>query len=98
MPVVEALAFRVYALRRLAHAEIDTVAVGSFSLFSFVISSLLFGALHSGLWVQGTLAGMAFACALYRRRRFGDAVLAHATTNGLLALYVFFTGQWSLWS
>ncbi len=98
IPVVEELAFRVYAARRLTRAEIDEVPVGSFSLWSFAVSSLLFGALHPGLWMQGTLAGMAFAAALSRRRRFGDAVLAHATTNGLLALYVFVTGQWSLWS
>ena len=98
VPVVEELAFRVYALRRLTHRDIDSAAAGSFSLSAFAISSILFGALHGGLWVQGTLAGMAFAYAFYRRRRFGDAVLAHATTNGLIALYVFATGRWSVWS
>jgi len=28
----------------------------------------------------------------------GDAVLAHATTNALIALYVFTSGRWSVWS
>jgi exosortase E/protease (VPEID-CTERM system) len=98
VPVVEELAFRVYAMRRLIASDMDGVPVGRFTVVSFVVSSLLFGALHGPLWVQGTLAGMAFAGALYRRRRFGDAVLAHATTNGLIAIYVFVTGEWSVWS
>jgi CAAX prenyl protease-like protein len=98
VPVVEELAFRVYAMRHLTHADIDTAAADRFSLSAFVISSILFGALHGGLWIQGMLAGMTFAYAFYRRRRIGDAVLAHATTNGLIALYVFATGRWSVWS
>jgi exosortase E/protease (VPEID-CTERM system) len=97
VPVVEELAFRVYLLRRLTGRDIDSVDAGRFSLVAVVVSSLLFGAMHNGLWIQGTLAGMAFACAMYRRQ-FGEAVLAHATTNGLIALYVFATGQWSVWS
>ena len=98
VPLVEELAFRVYAMRRLIHHDIDTVPVGTFSLLSLLVSSLFFGALHGALWIQGTLAGMAFAGLLYRRRSVGDVVLAHATTNTLIALYVFATGQWSLWS
>jgi exosortase E/protease (VPEID-CTERM system) len=98
VPLVEELAFRVYATRRLMSNDIDSVPVGAFTVASFVISSLLFGALHGALWIQGTVAGMAFAFLLYRRRSVGDAVLAHATTNAVIALYVFTTGRWSLWS
>ena len=98
VPLVEELAFRVYAMRRLMNADIESVPVGTFSVAAFAISSLLFGALHGAMWIQGTVAGMAFACALYRRRSVGDAVLAHATTNALIAIYVFTTGHWSVWS
>ena len=28
----------------------------------------------------------------------GDAVMAHATTNGLLTVYALATGNWSSWS
>ena len=54
--------------------------------------------LHGGFWLAGTIAGMSFALALYQRRALGDAVLAHATTNGLIAVYVLTTGRWSVWS
>jgi membrane protease YdiL (CAAX protease family) len=62
------------------------------------VSSLIFGAFHGSAWLPAALAGMAFAVALYRRREIGDAVLAHAMTNGLIVLYVLFTGRWSMWS
>jgi hypothetical protein len=32
-----------------------------------------------------------------RRGSLGDAVVAHATTNGLLAAYVLATGAWAFW-
>jgi len=98
VPVAEELAFRVYAMRRVTDSDIDSVPVGAFSWPSFVISSALFGVFHGALWPQGVIAGMAFACALYRRRAVGDAVLAHATTNALIAMYVFTSGRWSVWS
>ena len=41
---------------------------------------------------------MLFAVALYRRGRICDAVVAHAITNVMLAIYVLRTHQWSLWS
>jgi CAAX prenyl protease-like protein len=69
-----------------------------FTWGSFLISSALFGAFHGGMWLAGTLAGMSFALALYSRRSLGDAVQAHAITNGLIAVYAFATGQWSVWS
>ncbi len=87
------MAFRGYLTRRLMRADFDQLPLGLFSWSSFVISSLLFGALHGGFWLAGTIAGMAFAIALYQRRALGDAVLAHATTNGLIAFYVLGDGS-----
>ncbi len=97
VPLVEELAFRGYLMRRLVREDFDRLPVGFFTWSSFLVSSLLFGALHGGSWIAGTLAGMTFAVALYQRRAIGDAVVAHATTNGLIAVYVFATGQWSVW-
>ncbi len=34
------------------------------------------------------MAGVAYAWAMLRRGKIGDAVIAHATTNALLAAYV----------
>jgi exosortase E/protease (VPEID-CTERM system) len=97
VPLVEELAFRGYLTRRLMRSDFEHLPLGLFSWWSFVVSSLLFGALHGGLWLAGTIAGMTFALALYQRRAIGDAVVAHATTNGLIAMYVLTTGRWSMW-
>ena len=98
IPIVEELAFRGFLGRRLLSADFQSIAAWRFSWMAFLASSVLFGAMHGQQWVAGTLAGMAFAMALYRRGAIGDAVQAHATTNGLLMLYALTTGNWSAWS
>jgi CAAX prenyl protease-like protein len=95
-PVAEELAFRGYLPRRLIAADFTTVAPGRFTWVSFLVSSAAFGVLH-GRFLAGTIAGLFYALALYRRGRLGDAVLAHAVTNALIASAVLATGAWSLW-
>jgi exosortase E/protease (VPEID-CTERM system) len=97
VPIAEELAFRGYAIRKLISADFESVPPGAFTWLSFAVSSILFGALH-GNWVAGSIAGVAFAIALYRRGALSDAVVAHATANALLAAYVLATHSWSLWS
>ena len=97
VPFAEELAFRGYLARRVVTAEFDRLPIGRFSWLGFAVSSLAFGAVH-GRFVAGTLAGMLYALATYRRGELSDAVLAHATTNALVAGYVLATCSWSLWS
>jgi exosortase E/protease (VPEID-CTERM system) len=97
VPLAEELAFRGYLIRRLIAADFRSIPPGRFTWASFALSSAAFGALH-GHWLAGTLAGACYTLALYRRGRLGDAVLAHALTNALIAAYVLTTGTWSLWS
>ncbi len=84
MPLAEELAFRGFLTRRLIAADFQAVPEGRFTGMSFVVSSLLFGLLHQQRWLAGTVAGMAYALAYYRRGRLIDAVAAHATTNLLI--------------
>jgi membrane protease YdiL (CAAX protease family) len=53
--------------------------------------------MHGADWPRATLAGAAFALALYQRRRLSDAIVAHATINACLAGYVIATGSWTEW-
>jgi CAAX prenyl protease-like protein len=55
VPIAEELAFRGYLLRRVIDADFTSISPKQFTLASFLISSIAFGALH-GRW----LAGMAF--------------------------------------
>jgi exosortase E/protease (VPEID-CTERM system) len=97
VPIVEELAFRGYLLRKLVAADWERVRPDQFTLISFLGSSLLFGILHDR-WVAGTLAGAAFAVAMYRKGRLADAIVAHVIANGLIAVWVLAFGRWSLWA
>jgi exosortase E/protease (VPEID-CTERM system) len=96
IPLVEELAFRGYLTRRLIASDFQSVPPGRVTWWSFLVSSLLFGALH-GRWSAGSLAGMAYCLAYRRRGELVDAVVAHAVTNALIAVAVLTAGYWSLW-
>jgi hypothetical protein len=73
--------------------------IGVSSVFRLVLLSHFlspFGALR-GRWLTGILAGTLYALGLYRRGELTDAIVAHATTNALIAAYVLTTGSWSIW-
>ena len=97
VPIAEELAFRGYLLRRLQSADFETVPWRKFTYVALLASSLVFGLLHGSHWIAGTFAGLLYAVAMLRRGRLGDAVIAHATTNALLAVWVLSRGAWWLW-
>jgi len=97
VPLAEELAFRGYLARWLVRSDFESVAVGAYSPFAFIASSLAFGLLHQR-WILGSLAGMIFAAAAMRRNRLADAVVAHMAANALLTAYVLATGNWGLWN
>jgi exosortase E/protease (VPEID-CTERM system) len=95
-PVVEELAFRGYLIRRVGSRDFTSASPGRFGALGLVVSSALFGLMHER-FVAGTLAGFGYAYALRRRGELSDAIVAHATTNALLAVLVLTTGNWSYW-
>ena len=97
IPVIEEVAFRGYLSRRLISAAFEEVDPRTFTLLSLLGSSLLFGAMHQR-FVAGTVAGLVYGWIYHRRGSLGDAVLAHAVTNGMIAVSVLGAGWWSLWS
>jgi exosortase E/protease (VPEID-CTERM system) len=97
VPIAEELAFRGYLTRRLMSRHFDEVPFRTLSILSVCISSALFGAMHGRHWLAGIVAGLAFAGVLKWRGRMGDAVIAHATSNLLLAAWVLLRGDWGQW-
>jgi exosortase E/protease (VPEID-CTERM system) len=97
VPIAEELAFRGYLARRFINREFDQVSFTGLTTLSIALSSLAFGLMHGQHWVVGTLAGVAFAAALRWRGRMGDAVMAHAVSNLLLAAWVLRFGDWTQW-
>ena len=97
VPIAEELAFRGFLARRLVKWEFDAVPFSSLTALSIGLSSVAFGLMHGQRWVVGTLAGLAYARVMKREDRLGDAIVAHATSNFLLAIWVLSRGDWSQW-
>ena len=65
----------------------------SFSGFWWMVA--LFAVEHDR-WLVGAIAGAVYGL-LYLRKGLGAAIVAHATTNLVLGLWVLKTGQWQFW-
>jgi exosortase E/protease (VPEID-CTERM system) len=97
VPIAEELAFRGFLIRRLSAADFESLSARHYTNIVVLVSSVAFGLLHGERWLAGTIAGLIYAAAFLRRGRIGDAVVAHATTNALLAAFVLMGGKWDLW-
>lgn len=97
VPIAEELAFRGFLLRRLIDGDFTSVSLQRWTPLAVIVSSVAFGALHQA-YLGGTLAGLAFALAQRARGRLGDAIVAHAITNGLIAVDVLMRGSFDLWA
>ena len=96
IPIAEELAFRGYVPLFFKGGADAFRRGGPIHWAPFIVSSLLFGALHN-FWLAGTLAGAVYYLVRQRSGRLWDSVVAHGTTNLLLSLYVLGSGHWSYW-
>lgn len=96
VPVMEELFWRSFVMRWITHPEFLKVTPAHVGLRALLISSVLFGLEHT-LWLAGVTAGLAYGWLYMKSKNLWAPVLAHATTNGLLGLWVLQTGQWSYW-
>ena len=91
VPVIEELFFRGYLLERIAPQGANRWRM----VLGVVATSVLFAVLHDR-WIAALAAGIIFALLALRRRNLTDAILAHATANGLIAAWAVATGNWAV--
>ncbi len=96
VPIAEELAFRGYLQRRLVTRDFTDVSLRRITAVSLAGTALCFGALHHA-FAAAFVASLAYSAAAYVRGRLTDAVVAHATTNALIAVWVLALGRWDLW-
>ena len=96
IPIAEELAFRAYLPGFFAGGDNTGQGGGPLRWAPFIVSSLLFGALHSA-WLAGAMAGAIYYLVRQRTGRLWDCIVAHMTTNLLLSGYVLLSGHWSYW-
>lgn len=97
VPVAEELAYRGFLMRRLVRTEFETLPYAAVPALALLASAVVFGIAHGPLWLPGIVAGLAFGGLVRARGSIGEAVVAHLTTNALLAAFVLVRGQWQLW-
>jgi uncharacterized protein len=96
-PLVEELFTKSFLLRFLISPDKwRDVPIGRYTLFSFVATTLFFGFSHQR-WLPGLITAVLLNLLLYYRKSVSLCVLAHATANLLLGVYVIFTGSWHFW-
>jgi len=96
VPIMEELFWRSFVLRWIAHPKFVELSPAQVGLKALLISSVLFGIEHT-LWLAGIVAGLAYGWLYMKSKNLWAPVLAHATTNGLLGLWVLHSKQWNFW-
>jgi exosortase E/protease (VPEID-CTERM system) len=97
VPIAEELAYRGYLMRRLSSSDFESVSFQSVKWSAVGLSAVVFGLAHGALWLPGIAAGVAFGLIAMRSGKLGEAVVAHATANGLIGAAVLAGNQWQLW-
>jgi exosortase E/protease (VPEID-CTERM system) len=97
VPLAEELAFRGFLMRRLVAADFQAMPYRSVGIGALLLSAIVFGLSHGTMWLPGIIAGLLYGAVTLRSGDLGEAVSAHATTNGLIAALVLFDGRWQLW-
>jgi hypothetical protein len=97
VPIIEELFWRGWLMRYLISSEFLGVPLGTYAARSFWISALLFASEHGPYWEVGLAAGVLYGWWIVRTKNLSDCILAHAVTNGCLAVYVILGRNWQYW-
>lgn len=97
VPLIEELFWRGWLPRWLQDARVDRVPMGQYTRFAFWATVVLFAAEHGPYWEVGLIAGIIYNEWMRRTGSLGDLVIAHATTNLCLSLFVIGTERWTYW-
>jgi len=96
VPVLEELAFRAGLMRLIERIAAPQIGAPMAVVASVGLTSVAFGLMHADV-LAATLAGLAYGVLAAWRGRAGDAIVAHAVTNFLIAVHVLALGHWSYW-
>jgi len=96
VPVMEELFWRSWLMRWVVNPDFLQQSPANVSIKAFAVTAILFGVEHNQ-WLAGLVAGVLYAFIYIRSGSLWTAVVAHATTNALLGVWVVLTGEWAYW-
>ncbi|MDZ4141384.1 MAG: CAAX prenyl protease-related protein [Methylotenera sp.] len=96
VPVMEELFWRSFIMRWIDRANFTALSPANISTRALFISSILFASEHA-FWFAGLMAGLIYGGLYIRTQNLWAPLIAHAVTNGVLGVWVLYTGQWIYW-
>jgi uncharacterized protein len=98
VPVMEELFWRDFLWRQIiAPNDFKLARVGEFEWTAFLIIPLVFAAVHGNWWLTSIVWALMIGALLVYTKSLGACIIAHATTNLLLAAYVLKWKDWAFW-
>ena len=88
--------FRGFLYRWLRKGDFLSVDPARYDAQAFWLVVLVFGLEHDR-WLAGMMAGAVYGWIVLRTGRLGPAIVAHATTNLALGVYVILSRQYGFW-
>jgi len=96
VPLMEELFWRGFLIRFLVAEPFQKVPLGTYTLMSFTVVTLLFVAAHPEI-LAALVWGAAINLLFYQTKNLWACVAMHMTTNALLGAYILWSGAWNLW-
>jgi CAAX prenyl protease-like protein len=98
VPFMEELFWRDFLWRQiLAPNDFKLASVGEWAWSPLLIVSTAFATVHGNWWLTAIVWALMVGALLVYTKSLGACIIAHATTNLLLAVYVLVYHDWSFW-
>jgi len=98
VPFMEELFWRDFGWRSIiAPNDFKLAKVGEWDLKAFLVIPLIFCIVHGNWWPTAIVWALMIGALLAYTKSVGACIIAHATTNLMLGLYVLYSKQWFFW-
>lgn len=96
VPLMEELFWRSFLMRWICDQNFRMVEPAVVGVRAFAITTVFFAVEHN-FWLAGIVAGMAYGLLYMGSGTLWSPIIAHAVTNGMLGVWVLYTGNWAYW-
>ena len=97
VPLMEELFWRDFLWRSIISEDFKKIRIGAWAWKAFLGVAIAFSLVHGNWWLTSIVWALMIGVLLIKTRSLGACIVAHATTNLLLAAYVVTSQQWFFW-